>query len=141
MKIRNLLESDAPDVAGLLSELGYAVSADDIPHRLDKVRDEDGAAYLAVDENDEALGLIVLVDHSVLHATGSVALITALVVSSQARGKGVGRALVDRAKIWARDRQCVRLLVTSGEQRADAHAFYPACGLPYTGRRFAITLT
>jgi hypothetical protein len=27
--------------------------------------------------------------------------------------------------------------VTSGEQRADAHAFYPACGLAYTGRRFA----
>jgi GNAT superfamily N-acetyltransferase len=141
MKIRNLLESDAPDVAGLLSQLGYAVSADDIPPRLDKVRDEDGAAYLAVDDDDEALGLVVLVDHWVLHARGPVALIPARVVSPDAGGKGVGRALVHTAKVWARERQCVRLLVTSGEQRADAHAFYPACGLPYTGRRFAVTLT
>jgi hypothetical protein len=29
------------------------------------------------------------------------------------------------------------LSVTSAEHRADAHAFYPRCGLPYTGRRFA----
>jgi hypothetical protein len=29
------------------------------------------------------------------------------------------------------------LLVTSAEHRAAAHAFYPACGMPYTGRRFA----
>ena len=141
MKIRGVLESDAPDVATLLSELGYDVSANEIPPRLDRVHAEEGAAYLAEDDDGAALGLIVLVDHAVLHASGPVALITALVVYSAARGQGVGRALVDKAKDWARERQCVRLLVTSGEQRTDAHAFYTACGLQYTGRRFGITVT
>jgi GNAT superfamily N-acetyltransferase len=69
-----------------------------------------------------------------------VAYITALVTAAAARGRGVGRALVAEAVEWARREGCVRISVTSAEHRADAHAFYPACGLPYTGRRFGTTL-
>jgi GNAT superfamily N-acetyltransferase len=140
MKIRDVTAGDAAEVAALLSELGYPVPADAIPSRLEQVHDEDGAAFVAIGDAGEALGVIVLAAHAVLHAAGPVAMITALVVSTAARGQGVGRALVDRAKYWARARGCGRLIVTSGEQRADAHAFYPACGLPYTGRRFGVTL-
>jgi len=50
--------------------------------------------------------------------------------SSNSRRRGVGQLLVEAAKRWARDHGCVRLSVTSAERRADAHAFYPACGLP-----------
>jgi hypothetical protein len=32
------------------------------------------------------------------------------------------------------------LSVTSAEHRADAHQFYPRCGLPYSGRRFTKNL-
>ena len=49
-------------------------------------------------------------------------------------------ALVEAAEGWAVRAGCVRLTVTSAEHRADAHAFYPACGIPYTGRRFARAL-
>jgi GNAT superfamily N-acetyltransferase len=140
MRIREVLPDDAAALAPLLSELGYAVDPAVIPARLQAIRAEDGASFIAVDESGEALGAIVLAAHAVLHAGGPVAMITALVVSSRTRGQGVGRMLVERAKAWAVARGCVRLIVTSGEQRADAHAFYPACGLPYTGRRFGVVL-
>lgn len=140
MKIRDLRDGDATGIAPLLEELGYKVEPSLIPARLNAIRAEHGVAWVALDDHERPLGLIVVAAHAVLHAAGPVALITALVVSSSARGQGVGRQLVDRAKVWATDRGCVRLIVTSGEQRADAHAFYPACGLPYTGRRFGVSI-
>jgi GNAT superfamily N-acetyltransferase len=140
MRVRDVVADDAIALAPLLAELGYTVDPAVIPGRIAAIRAEDGASFIAVDDGARALGVIVLTAHAVLHAGGPVAMITALVVSSQARGQGVGRQLVDTAKAWAKDRGCVRLIVTSGEQRADAHAFYPACGLPYTGRRFGVTI-
>jgi GNAT superfamily N-acetyltransferase len=73
----------------------------------------------------------------VLHAGGAVAYITALVTTKRWQGRGIGRKLVSAAFRWAEEHGCVRLSMTSAEHRADAHAFYPGCGLPYTGRRFA----
>ena len=107
--------------------------------RLAAVRSEGGAVLLAVDAADSPLGLISLARQAVVHEPGPVGYITALVISSTARRRGVGQRLVEAAKDWARAEGCVRLTVTSAERRADAHAFYPACGLPYTGRRFAVT--
>jgi GNAT superfamily N-acetyltransferase len=102
---------------------------------------EGGVILLAVDASGEVLGLMGLASHVVIHASGPVAYITALVTASAARRRGVGQLLVEAAKAWAREKGCVRLTVTSAEHRADAHAFYPACGMPYTGRRFAMAIT
>ncbi|AHG92785.1 GCN5-related N-acetyltransferase (plasmid) [Gemmatirosa kalamazoonensis] len=134
--VRDVTAADAAAVAALLTELGHPTDEAPLPARLDALRAEGGAAWLALDAAGEPLGLMTIAAHAVLHAAGPVALITALVVTRAARGRGVGRRLVDDAKRWAAARGCVRLTVTSGEQRADAHAFYPACGLAYTGRRF-----
>ena len=130
---------DAPAIVALLAELGYTADAADLPARLSAVLAEGGAVFLAVDDT-AALGLMCLARHAVLHVAGPVAQITALVTSSSARRRGVGQAMVAAAKTWAREHGCTRLSVTSAEHRADAHQFYPACGMPYTGRRFSTTL-
>jgi GNAT superfamily N-acetyltransferase len=140
VKIREMTDGDAASVVPLLLELGYSVEPAAIPARIAAIRRERGDVFVAVGGDGKTLGVIALMKLAVLHAAGPVGMITALVVSSRARGQGVGRQLVDRAKEWAKREACVRLIVTSGEQRADAHAFYPACGLRYTGRRFAVTL-
>lgn len=96
---------------------------------------------LAVDESDTPLGLISLTRHWGLHASGPVAYIMALVIAEEARGLGVGKMLVAFAKKWGLANGCERITVTSAEHRDGAHAFYPAVGMPYTGRRFSATLT
>jgi GNAT superfamily N-acetyltransferase len=140
IRLRDAVASDADAIAALLTELGHPVASAEIPSRLAAVRDDHGAALVAVDNADRPLGLISLSRHVALHAPGPIAYITALVTASAARRRGVGQLLVEAAKTWAAEQGCVRLSVTSAERRADAHAFYPACGLPYTGRRFSTAI-
>jgi GNAT superfamily N-acetyltransferase len=140
IRLRDAAASDADAIAALLAELGHSVPSTEIPSRLVAVREDHGAALVVVDGADRPLGVISLSRHVALHAPGPIAYITALVTASTARRRGVGQLLVEAAKTWAADHGCVRLSVTSAERRADAHAFYPACGLPYTGRRFSMEI-
>jgi GNAT superfamily N-acetyltransferase len=60
-----------------------------------------------------------------------------LAVSPEHRSRGIGKALLDAAKDWARERGATHLELDSGEAREDAHRFYererPAWkGLQYT---------
>ena len=141
MRIRSATSEDAEAMAGLLAELGYPTSASALPERLRAIAAEGGTVFLAVDVDEAAVGLASVASHPTLHADAPVAYITALVTSAAARGGGVGRALVAAAEQWAREEGCVKLSVTSAEHRADAHAFYPRCGMPYSGRRFSKTLS
>jgi GNAT superfamily N-acetyltransferase len=140
IRLRDATAADADAIASLLAELGHPAASADVPARLAAIRNEHGAVLLAVDDADTPLGLMSLSRHVTLHARGPIASITALVTASSARRRGVGERLVDAAKKWAVEQGCVRLSVTSAERRSDAHAFYPACGLPYTGRRFAMEI-
>ncbi len=130
--------SDA--IAELLAELGHPAQASEIPSRLLVLTSQGGAALVAVYDDDRPLALVCLARVSTLHSPGPAAYITTFVTASTARRRGIGKLLVARAFEWARENKCSRLSVTSAERRAEAHAFYPACGLPYTGRRFATDL-
>jgi GNAT superfamily N-acetyltransferase len=140
IRLRDAHARDAEAIAELLGELGHPTRSAEVPSRLDSVSNDHGAVLVAVDDADRPLGLISLCRHVALHARGPIAYITALVTASGARRRGVGQLLVTGAKEWAVQQGCVRLSVTSAERRADEHAFYPACGQPYTGRRFAIEI-
>ena len=52
-----------------------------------------------------------------------------LVVSSDARSRGIGKLLLDAATDWARQRACTHLQLSSGLGRVDAHRFYRREGM------------
>ncbi|MFC4060068.1 GNAT family N-acetyltransferase [Planomonospora corallina] len=63
------------------------------------------------------------------HFTGQVdAYIGELVVSAEAEGTGVGRALAGAAESWARDRGLARVTLETGAANARARGFYRALG-------------
>jgi GNAT superfamily N-acetyltransferase len=130
IRVRTATADDADDIARLLGELGYPADPREVPSRLS-----------AIDSTGAALGMMALARLFTLHSSAPVAYITALVTAQSARRHGVGRMLVEEAKSWARATGCNRLTLTSAEHRSDAHAFYPSCGLPYTGRRFATSIS
>jgi GNAT superfamily N-acetyltransferase len=139
--IRRTKPADSGSIARLLGQLGYPSAAEDIPSRIADMEREGGVAFVAVDGGDNVVGLASGCRHATLHAGGQVAYITALVTDVDARGKGIGRALVEELERWALSHDCARISVTSAEHRADAHEFYPRCGFPYTGRRFGKVLS
>lgn len=135
--LRDAEPDDVRDVAELLGELGYPADPADLPARMEAVRKEGGAVFVAIDSTGTTVGLMCMSKHSALHAPLPIANVDALVTSSRARRRGVGRFLVEEAKRWAERQGCGRLTLTSAEHRKAAHEFYPSCGMPYTGRRFA----
>jgi GNAT superfamily N-acetyltransferase len=59
-----------------------------------------------------------------------------LAVSPTRRSLGVGKALLDAAKAWARERGATHLELDSAESRADAHRFYEREGAEYRSYSF-----
>jgi GNAT superfamily N-acetyltransferase len=140
LTIRPAAPADAPSLAALLAQLGYEAGAATIPARLDALRADGGIALVAVMQDGRVVGAASAAKHATLHADRPTGYITALVTDETVRRRGVGRQLVAALEEWARDAGCHRLSVTSAEHRGDAHAFYPSCGFPYSGRRFTKTL-
>ena len=138
--IRTAVATDAQAIARLLDQLGYPTTPADVPARVASVEKERGIVLVAVDEDERVIGLASGSRQTTLHLGAEVAYITALVTDVDARGHGVGRMLVTELTQWASTHGCTRISLTSAEHRTDAHAFYPRCGFPYTGRRFSKNL-
>ncbi len=135
LEIRRARESDAPVLATLLAHLGYPADAAELSGRLDRMRAMGDDAFVAVRDGG-VVGLATVHSRAVLHASRPVAQLTALVVTPQARGQGIGRVLVAWAEQWARDRGADRLVVTTALHRAEAPRFYERLGFEHTGRRY-----
>jgi GNAT superfamily N-acetyltransferase len=52
-----------------------------------------------------------------------------LVVSKDARSRGIGKLLLDAATEWAREHGCTHVQLSSGLGRVDAHRFYRREGM------------
>ena len=128
MDLRNAVLADADDVARLLSELGYPCEIDDALERIDAILANDRQALVVARRDGAVCGLIALDFMYYLPLGTTTCRITALVVTSAAQGRGVGRQLLREAERRARAAAAARLELTSGSQRSDAHAFYKACG-------------
>lgn len=138
--IRPATPADAIALSQLVEELGYQASSSEMPARLEAIGESGNAIALVADIDGAVVGLVTAHILSTIHATPPVAMLTALVVSKGVRGGGVGRQLVARAEQWARSMGAGRIAVTSGAQRADAHAFYERIGYARTGVRFGKSL-
>ena len=138
--IREATESDAEGLVPLLEQLGYPSTAEEIRARLRAIAQFPRArAWVAEDE--EPVGLVT--GHMIpsIHASEPVALVTTLVVDAKHRGHGIGRALLHVVETWAQASGAVRVSLTSGTQRDDAHAFYARAGYDRSGVRLTKTLS
>ncbi len=63
-----------------------------------------------------------------------------LAVDPARRSQGVGKALLETALAWARERGATHLELDSGEARTDAHRFYRREGAAAPSRCFGWTL-
>jgi GNAT superfamily N-acetyltransferase len=72
--------------------------------------------------------------HSVRY--GYRAWVEDLAVDPERRSEGIGKALLDAAKAWARERGATHLELDSALARTDAHRFYEREGSEYKSFSF-----
>ncbi len=126
--LRSASLGDADDVAALLCELGYPCEVAEAAERIATIIDNDHQALVVARCDGRVRGLIAMDFMYYLPLGTTTCRITALVVTSQAQGRGLGRQLLRDAERRARAAGAARLELSSGSQRTDAHAFYRACG-------------
>ena len=63
-----------------------------------------------------------------------------LAVHPERRSEGIGKALLDAARAWARERGATHLELDSAEARKDAHRFYEREGAQYRSYSFGFEL-
>jgi len=140
--IRPAVPADAPILSELLAQLGYPASVTDIPQRLQAIADfRTAAAFVATNRYGEVVGLITAHIIPSIHDNDPVAWLTTLVVLEDARGAGIGSALVRHVEGWAIEKGAKRLSVTSGIQRHSTHEFYEKRDYERTGLRFSKKLS
>lgn len=134
--LRAATQDDAAAVARLLGALGYPCSAADAADRIDAIARDARQVMLVADGDDDLSALLALDFMYYLPLGRTTCRITALVVATDYRGRGIGRLLIREAerRAWAAD--AARIEVTSAEQREEAHAFYRAVGYRDAARRF-----
>lgn len=141
IKLRSPSLSDTPVLSKLLGELGYPAEPDTIPARLTSLQGDQRAVVAVAVLDGHVVGAMTAHVISALHVTGPVAMLTALVVARESRGKGVGRALVERAESWAVARGAAKISLTSALHRVEAHDFYKKLGYEHTGVRLSKSLS
>jgi GNAT superfamily N-acetyltransferase len=85
---------------------------------------DDRATVLVAEDNEILVGFATVYLDIVSVRFGQRAWVEDLAVAPHRRSSGIGKALLDAAKTWARDRGAARLALESGAARVDAHRFY-----------------
>jgi ribosomal protein S18 acetylase RimI-like enzyme len=125
--IRSAVEADAETVFYLIQALGYPnLDREDFKHNFaETLHHKDSLIYLAEDTGGRVLGLMTLSHRPQLRLSGRIVSIDELVVVEEARGSGVGGALLVKAKSFAASLQSPRLeLHTKRTRESYRRKFY-----------------
>lgn len=125
-------------LADLFEEVGHTLTASEIADIFLHIDSDDlHSTLLALDESEEAVGVLTIVESIALYAGGRIGVINELYVIPAFRSEGVGKLLLDAAKELAEQRGWERLEVTTpGEDYAKTLRFYEREGFMPIGPRY-----
>jgi GNAT superfamily N-acetyltransferase len=82
----------------------------------------------------------LLVMHNLAHCGTPSAIVEDVVVSPAQQGQGIGKKMMAHACELARQAGCYKLVLSSNQKRARAHAFYESLGFQRHGFSFLMDL-
>jgi len=97
---------------------------------LEEVNNNEGICYLAIDENDKAIGLIMGIiikydeDDYLDYKCPKSGRITELIVTNKVRANGVGKMLIDKMEEYFKKKNCKYILIDVFGYNDNAIKFY-----------------
>ncbi|WP_379129373.1 GNAT family N-acetyltransferase [Paenibacillus sp. sgz500958] len=143
LQIRKCCLNDLERVTALLREFGYPTTLSVMKERMESMENNSLHCTLVAEVDNEVVGMVGIRQISSYYKQQDcITEITALIVSEQLRGQGLGKRLVASAEEWARQQGSCQLFLRSGNrvERAPARAFYRHIGFDKAGYRFTKTL-
>ena len=134
-KLREAKPSDASRLVELIHDLGHDLTEKQVRKNLAALK-KAGETPIVASLDKNIVGLCGVSRRVVIHRPAPLGRITALVVSKDAQGLGLGRMLVEAAEQWMRKEGCQLVEVTSNDRLAAAHAFYRHMGYERSSIRF-----
>ena len=143
MKIRAATKNDTDEILSLLYDLGRpkprTKSQKEMFEKL--VIQYLKQKQLTIAEIDsEIVGVISMVLIPRLNQTKLELYIPELVVSSNHRRMGIGKALINHAISVAKKKKCYRIRLESGHARKESHKFYSHLGFEQYAKTFRLDL-
>lgn len=127
MRIRPARAQDAPHVVRLMRQLEaftHGKVGPGVEGRFKFMLTLTHYNVCVAEEDNQVIGLITASVRPTLWHAGPVALIDELIVDEAARGRGVGKALIDAIVTWARKRGASEIEVSTEKDNVAAQAFY-----------------
>ena len=133
--IRRARPRDAGEIARLYAQLVANPTSAVLPERLGELETSADAALFVADDGDGRLAGTVLVAlcPDAMFGRRPFAVVENVVVDAAARGRGIGGALLAAVERFCLAADCSKIMLLSGVERADAHAFFERQG--YAGDR------
>jgi GNAT superfamily N-acetyltransferase len=131
VRVRPATVDDVAALVPLCEQLGYPSTAYQVDTRLRRVFGSGNQAVFVAEIDGHIIGWIHVHD-SLTVESDPYGEIGGLVVDASVRGKGVGRALVEEARRWARRSGFQSLVVRSNVVRPESHPFYEQLGFRRT---------
>lgn len=127
--IRPATPADSGAIAALYSTSGYPASPSTMQIRLGRVITDPAHAVLVAELTGtrEIAGAVHVGLYPILDADDA-AQILGVIVSEKHQRNGIGRALLERAERWARERHCTTVFLRTNVLRTDAQSFYARLG-------------
>jgi GNAT superfamily N-acetyltransferase len=126
--VREATLDDAPTIARLSGELGYPANPADVAARIKALTDDPTQCVrVAVGADGAVMGWAHAAQQLLLES-GARCELLGLVTAAEARGTGVGRALVESIETWARQARLPLVSLRCNVVRTAAHGFYEHLG-------------
>ncbi len=100
-----------------------------LPERLQEIAADPGN-FLLVAEIDGAVRATALLTlcRDAMYGRQPLAVLENVVVAAEARRSGIGRQILNQAEQLSCEHDCSKVMLLSGAQRPEAHAFFAAMG-------------
>ena len=115
-------------MARLTAELGYPAETAEIAQRFSELDGREDHYIIVAEKGDNHLLGTVMAERRSLLVCGPRVEIMGLVVSAEARRKGIAKALARAVEEWARQLGVERVVVRSNLLRPESHPFYEGIG-------------